>query len=263
MLILSPAHSLAGLGQVESVGVNLIILHSAKRFCSKKKKQNSAVVSYLLDFLVQHPEELLLALRRVDAPAGTKDSSRAGQRRGRRKPAGQLYNRRNLQYLPVWTSFIWGLVFTEEGAFLLQEKLKSKIPPPWITNEPTKAAVNDVLETRGRHPLCCPSRPLLPHRRWGTWLSPLLSSCTHLWRRERKRSTHTHLLLMHHRQRASLGAPPPLVLTQGLCFTDSESTQEIYDALVFFKVQTESNSWTRPSVLSTYPSALKPTCTVD
>lgn len=32
---------------------------------------------------------------------------------------------------------------------------------------------------------CCPGRPLLPRLHWGTWLSPPLSSCTHLWQSER------------------------------------------------------------------------------
>lgn len=95
-----------------------------------------------------------------------------------------LKKRRNLQYLPVWTRFTWGLFFPEEGTFFLQEKLKSKFHL-LITNKPTKRAVNVLLETWERHALCCPSHPLLPHRRWGTWLSPLLSSCTHLWQRER------------------------------------------------------------------------------
>lgn len=56
----------------------------------------------------------------------------------------------NLQYLPVGTGFIRGLVFTEEGALLLQEKLKSQFHL-LITNKRhqrcSESSVRDARET--------------------------------------------------------------------------------------------------------------------
>ena len=98
--------------------------HSSQGFPNKYK---SAVVSYLLDFLVQHPEELLLALRGVDAPACRRGST-AGQRRREKNPAVQLWNCRNLQYLPVGTSFVRGWVLTQKGTFFLQDKVNIPLP---------------------------------------------------------------------------------------------------------------------------------------
>lgn len=77
---------------------------------------------------------------------------------------------------------------------------------------------------RERRAPCCPSRPLLPRQRWGTWLSPLLSSCTHLWRSER--GAH---LLVHEQQRASLRSTcsRPLWSEQLSCSTESSGLRKV------------------------------------
>lgn len=98
----------------------------------------------------------------------------------RRNPAVQLQNCRNLQYLPVWTGFIQGLLFPEEGTFLLQEKLKSKLHL-LITNKPTKHAVSVQLERWERHTVLSePSTPPSSALRYLTFSTPfvLYSSVT-------------------------------------------------------------------------------------
>lgn len=173
--------------------------HSSQVFCAKQK--SSAVISYFLDFLVQHPEELLLTLRGVDAPAG-KRCSGAGQRQREKS----FRNSRNLQNLPVWTGFIQELVFTKECTFFLEEKVKSK-SHLLITKKTIKCAVHVLLVMwEGRAP-CCLSHPLLPHLRWGTWFSPLLSSCTHLWERERSATPVNARRAAHLTQRTTCSRP--------------------------------------------------------
>lgn len=73
-------------------------LSSMRVFCLKHKAPVS--FSYFLDFLVQHPEELLLALRGVDAPVCMRP---AGQiRDGGRKPCWAASNMTQLTESSRW-----------------------------------------------------------------------------------------------------------------------------------------------------------------
>lgn len=86
---------------------------------------------------------------------------------------------------------VWGFFFLKPSLNIIKFSIRDKL----IYKKNQKR----------NHALCFPGRPLPPLLHWCTWLSPLLSSCTHLWQSGRQRGA--RLWLIHDRPRARRGWP--------------------------------------------------------
>lgn len=180
--------------------------HSSQGFPNKYK---SAVVSYLLDFLVQHPEELLLALRGVDAPACRRGST-AGQRRREKTLLCSFGTAETHSIFPLEPASSEGGSWPRKALFSCRIKSTFHF---LITEKPTKTcsecSIKDARETH------CAVRAV--HSSLiGAEVLDFLHSFHPVLICDRGRGAH---LLMHGEQRTSLSGQPsrPHSSEQGWC----------------------------------------------